>query len=219
MLTQEQSIKEDRTITREKYSELKLEAQFLQVSPGYLIATPGNRTTTAYSNNAGITITPLIGSNGSFFVARHTAYNSLDATSYKLTLPTSLGNLSIPQICGSLTLNGRDSKVHVVDYPVSNYTILYSTAEIFTWKKFEDRTVLIVYGGPGERHELAVKDAASGKLLEGSNVILKPSNGSLIAHWRTSTEKRIIQIDDLYIYILGKKTTFQSERTVEANIA
>ena len=174
------------------------------MSPGYLVATPGNRTTTTYSNNADITITPLIGSNGSYFVARHTAYNSLDSTTYKLIVPTSLGSLSIPQICGSLTLNGRDSKIHVTDYPVGDYTILYSTAEVFTWKIFEERTILFVYGGPGERHELAVKNAASGKLLEGSSVILRPSNGSLIAHWRTGTERRILQVGNLYIYILGK---------------
>lgn len=38
-------------------------------------------------------------------------YNSLDSSSYKLNVPTSRGKVSIPTLGGSLSLNGRDSKV------------------------------------------------------------------------------------------------------------
>lgn len=57
-------------------------------------------------------------------------------------------------IGGSLTLSGRDLEWHVTDYSVGNATLLYSTAEIFTWKQFTDKAVVVVYGGPGELHEL-----------------------------------------------------------------
>lgn len=52
---------------------------------------------------------------------------------YTLTLPTSSGNLTIPQLGGQLTLDGKDSKVHVIDYTAGSSHLLYSTAEIMTW--------------------------------------------------------------------------------------
>lgn len=42
---------------------------------------------------------------------RHNAYNSFESSPYKLNVPTSKGNISIPTLGGSLSLNGRDSKV------------------------------------------------------------------------------------------------------------
>lgn len=55
------------------------------------------------------------------------------AQEYKLTLPTSAGTIEIPTLGGSLTLSGKDSKIHVVDYSAGSTTLLYSTGEIFTW--------------------------------------------------------------------------------------
>jgi hypothetical protein len=52
---------------------------------------------------------------------------------YTLTLPTSSGNMTVPQLGGQLTLDGKDSKVHVVDYTAGSSHLLYSTAEIMTW--------------------------------------------------------------------------------------
>lgn len=52
---------------------------------------------------------------------------------YTLTLPTSSGNLTIPQLGGQLTLDGKDSKIHVVDYTAGSSHLLYSTGEIMTW--------------------------------------------------------------------------------------
>lgn len=147
----------------------------------------------------------MLGANGSFFVVRHSDYTSEDSTNYTLSLPTSAGNISIPQLGGSLTLNGRDSKVHVTDYPVGDSTLLYSTAEIFTWQKLDNKTVLVVYGGPNELHELAVVGTTTGSLVEGDDVTIQQSNSSVIAQWETSTDRKIVQVGDLYIYILGTR--------------
>jgi len=112
------AITEERLVTREKYSELKLEANFLRASgSAYLTAVPSNATNGSYVNTD----------------ARHAAYNTLASTNYKLTVPTSAGNISIPQLSPTLTLNGRDSKIHVTDYDVGGINMLYSSAEIFTW--------------------------------------------------------------------------------------
>lgn len=200
-----QAIRENRAVDREKYSELKLQANFLAVSPGYLIAAAANSTTTGvYNTNSAIVTTPVLGSNGSFFVVRHSDFTSEDATNYTLSLPTSAGTISIPQLGGSLTLNGRDSKVHVTDYPVGSATLLYSTAEIFTWQVYDNTTVLIVYGGPNELHELAVVGTSTGSLVEGDGVTIQQTNSSVVAQWTTSAERRIVQVGDLSIYLLGE---------------
>ena len=208
-----QAITENRLITREKYSEAKLEAQFMKVSPAYLTATAGTNDSTTYTSTSDLTVTPVVG-NGTktnFFVLRHVAYENTASTKYTLKLPTSAGTLAIPTLGGSLTLNGRDSKVHVTDYDVGGINLLYSTAEVFTWKKFTAKTVLILYGGPGELHEAAIRSASSPVTIEGSGVITKIENGTVTLQWTTTTIRRIVQLGTLYIYMLGKVFTTSAQ--------
>lgn len=91
----------------------------------------------SFTTNSALAVTEtrdVVGQKTVFWVVRHAAYNSLEKSTYKLTVSTtSLGKLSIPQLGGSLTLDGRDSKVHVTDYAFGDKTILYSSGEIFTW--------------------------------------------------------------------------------------
>jgi hypothetical protein len=108
------SITENREIYREKYSELKLEGNFLKVSPSYLTASVGTAVSGTYSSTSEIFTTPLFG-NGSasnFYVVRHSDFQQETATTYTLSLKTSRGTLAIPQLGGTLTLSGRDSKWH-----------------------------------------------------------------------------------------------------------
>jgi hypothetical protein len=176
------------------------------VSSGYLTATPGSSNLTGvYSPNKAITVTPVIGKNGSFYVVRHTDYQLTSSTPYTLTLPTSIGNITIPALGGSLTLSRRDSKIHVTDYPVGDATVVYSTAEIFTWQKFDDKTVLVVYGGPGELHEIAIKGGSTESKLTGTGVTTTVVDDDVVlAQWQTSTARRILEIGDVVVYILGK---------------
>ncbi|KAH8799443.1 glycoside hydrolase family 35 protein [Xylogone sp. PMI_703] len=182
------AIKEDRSVTREKYSELKLEAQFLKASPGYLTVTPGNSSVTGvYSPSTSVSITPLIGANGSFFVVRHADYHSAARW--------------------LLTLGRRDSKIHVTDYPVGGYTLLYSTAEIFTWKKFEDKTVLVVYGGPNEQHELAIKSSTKNWTAD-SGLTVASKKRNVVVNWQTTTTRRTLQVGDLQVYIVDRNSAY-----------
>ncbi|KAJ5819519.1 Glycoside hydrolase family 35 [Penicillium riverlandense] len=208
------AITESRNVTREKYSELKLIANFMKVSPAYLLTEPRNLTTTTYTNNAALTVTPLIGSNGSdtsFFVIRHTDYSSESSDQYKLKLPTSAGQLTIPQLGdSSLSLNGRDSKIHVVDYDVAGTNIIYSTAEVFTWKKFADHKVLVLYGGADEHHELEVAVDGKMSVLEGSEskIASKQNGKSVIIGWDVSPTRQIVQVGDLKILLLDRNSAF-----------
>lgn len=202
-------ITESRNITREKYSELKLLGNFAKVSPSYLVTTPGNSTTSKYTTTADLTVTPLLGRNStasSFFVVRHTDYSSQSSVGYKLKVPSSAGTLTIPQLGGNLTLSGRDSKIHVVDYDVAGTKILYSTAEVFTWKKFENQKVLVLYGGPHEHHEFAVSGSSNATVVEGSSsgITSKQKGKAVVVGWDVSSTRRIVKVGDLSVVLLGK---------------
>lgn len=203
------AITESRNITREKYSELKLLGNFAKVSPSYLVTNPGNATTSKYTDTAALTVTPLLGNkstDSSFFVVRHTDYSSENSVHYKLNVPTSAGTLKIPQLGGVLTLNGRDSKIHVTDYDVAGTNILYSTGEVFTWKKVSDGKVLVLYGGSGEHHEFAVSGSGSASVVEGpsSGVSSKQMDNAVVVGWDVSSTRRIVKIGDLKVLLLGR---------------
>ncbi|KAH8676554.1 putative beta-galactosidase A [Tricladium varicosporioides] len=157
-------IRENRLLTREKYSELKLLAQFLLVSPAYLTTKPLNQIPntingSTFTNNLNLATTQLadvVGNKTVFWVVRHNAYNSLEKSVYRLRVPTSKGTVEVPVLGGDLSLSGRDSKIHVSDYSIgSDTTALYSSGEILTWKQFSSKTVLVIHGFPGETHETA----------------------------------------------------------------
>ncbi len=199
------AIQENRIITREKYSETKLIANFLKVSPAYLTAIPAGLST-KYTSTADVSTTPLFDTQSAtgFWIVRHTDYSSQALTKYTLTVNTTAGTLTLPQAGGSLTLNGRDSKIHVTDYDLGGISLLYSTAEIFTWQKFSSKTVLVVYGGMGEQHEIAIKTTSSSKVIEGSGVTTKALNGTIVLNWQTTAARNIVEVGSLQIYMLGK---------------
>jgi hypothetical protein len=199
-------IAEDRQVNREKYSEQKLQVNFLMASPAYLTATPGNRSVGVYTDATDLATTPLTG-NGSatnFYVVRHNMYNSLDVTKYKFKFSTSKGSITAPQLSGQLTLTGRDSKIHVSDYQVGSRTLLYSTAEIMT----HTDNILVVYGGPNERHELAFVSSPKATLVEGGNVKIDQVAGSTILNWSTTKNRRIVQVGNLFIHILDRQSAY-----------
>lgn len=108
------AIQEQRTVFREKYHEAKLIAQSMVASPAYLEAVPRNLTNSSYASTSAITTTPIIGNTTNFYVVRHSDFRSQESTPYKFTVPTKAeGNVTIPQLGGTLTLNGRDSKTIV----------------------------------------------------------------------------------------------------------
>jgi hypothetical protein len=163
-----------------------------------------------YASNNQIWTTPLFdnGSATNFYVVRHTDLQQTTPTTYIMKLATSKGTLPIPQLGGTLTLSGRDSKWLVTDYYLGGITLLYSTAEIFTWKQFEDKTVIVVYGGPGEQHELAVITSSAAQTVEGSRVTTKSTDGTTILNWQTSATRRVVKVGSLFVYILDRNTAY-----------
>ena len=204
-------IAEDLTVTREKYSEAKLEANFLMASPAYFTATPGNGLNGSYVDTPTIEVTPLFGNGTNFYVARHAAYNSLASNSYKLTVPVSGANITIPQLTDfttSLTLNGRDSKIHVTNYDLGGIDLLYSSAEIFTWAKYPTGTVLILYGGANETHEFALPSSLGSPKVQGGNIAVHQKGSSTIVQWQVTPDRRIVSFPGLTIYLLWRNDVY-----------
>ncbi|KAH9482883.1 Beta-galactosidase A [Psilocybe cubensis] len=213
------AIAEDRTL-REKFYELKLQANFLAVSPAYLTTRPQNIATSqgAYTGNSALKTTQIldvVGKKTGFYVVRQTDASTNAVQTYTLTLPTSLGTLTVPTLGGSLTLTGKDSKIHVVDYTAGSTTLLYSTAEIMTWATIDGRDIILVYGNAGELHETAIKFASATapavKVLSGSGTLKqKVLNGGALALQFTTSGQTVVQVgSDTLVYILDRANAYQ----------
>ncbi|KAI3398729.1 hypothetical protein diail_8595 [Diaporthe ilicicola] len=204
-------IKEDRTLVREKYVEAKLLAQFVKASPAYLEATPGNLTSTTYVSTTAISTTPIFGNTTNFYVTRHSDYTSRESTDYKFTVQTSVGNVTIPQLGGTLTLNGRDSKIHVTDYDVGGHNLAYSSADIYTHGATGEKRVLILYGAAGETHEFAFPAKLGKPTVEGDSSTVKIETvGSAVAvQWKVTQERKVLHYgSNLDVYLLWRNEAF-----------
>ncbi|KAK4161998.1 glycoside hydrolase superfamily [Cladorrhinum sp. PSN259] len=218
------AIAEDRTITREKYSELKLEANFFKVSPGYLWATPdANYSIGLYSSNTDLAITRVASANtGSFYIVRHSDYRSTSMSSYTINLTTSHGTFLVPED-NTLTLGRRDSKIHVTDYPIGYHSLVYCTAEIFTWQRYENRTVAVVYGEVGEIHELAIgsPDTGSATALGSPRVLIHKLAGKNMARvqWETTSYRQFARLGSLEVLLLDRNSAYKFWTTKAENSA
>jgi hypothetical protein len=178
------------------------------VSRGYLEATPDIKPSIGvYSPSQDISITAVRGPRGSFFFAHKIEFRDRNAVSYTLTLPTSKGQMTIPQLGGTLTMPGRDTRIHVTDYELGgNMALVYCTAEIFTWQQYHDRTVLVLYGEAGETHELLFKrDPSNMTIATSSDVQTKEDGKYLYAQWKIgAVNDQFIRAGNLHILLLGK---------------
>jgi hypothetical protein len=199
---------------REKYSEAKLQANFFRVSPAYLTSTP-QYGSTQYVDNKDITVTRLATDDNStatnFFIVRHYDYASYNSTGYRLSIDTSAGHLRIPQLLNSsLTLNGRDSKVHVSDYDVGGNNLIYSSAEIFTWTESAQGIILVLYGGEGETHEFALsREIGEPTHIEGDGVVTRMLGSTLVAQWKVLPGRRVVNFaNGLQVHLLWRNDAY-----------
>ncbi|KAI8683376.1 Beta-galactosidase [Fusarium keratoplasticum] len=207
------TIAEDRTITRKKYGEAKLLGYFFSSVPAYREAVP-RRATTALTTTADLTVTPLSANETGFWVLRHTDYSQRKKTEYEITLPTRAGNMTIPQLAGKLTLNGRDSKILTTDLQLSGNTHLrYSSAEILAITETDGRRVLVLYGRADERHECAIDIPRNAKIYEHrqgveSSIKTKRQGGSLVVAWDAAKERSIVDLGSTRLVLLGNDSAY-----------
>ena len=190
---------------------MKLEANFLKISPAYLTATSGLGVNGSYGAPPEIAVTPLIGNDTktNFYVVRQADFTSTINTYYKLNITTSVGQVTIPQLGGTLALNGRDSKIHVTDYDVGGINLVYSSAEIYTWAGASFGKVLILHGGAGETHEVALPSSlGTPKVTEGSGVVTRRVGSTWILHWQITPVRKVVKIGNLEIHLLSRNEAY-----------
>lgn len=189
---------------------MKLQAAFLQASPSYLLSQPDNGTSGVHTDTRALVVTRLTGSPTDLYIVRHSDMTSIDRISYRLRVSSSIGNLILPQMGGRLSLNGRDSKFHVVDYDVGGINLIYSTAEIFTWKKSSERITLVLYGGEHELHEFALPiEFGAHRHVEGKGVEVHLTKSAIVVQWYVQPGRRVITFGDgLEIHLLWRNEAY-----------
>lgn len=182
----------------------------MQVSPAYLTSHPDNGSFGFYTDTHDLAVIALSGSPTTIYIVRHGVLDSQDSTQYKFTANTSVGHLTIPQLGGQLSLNGRDSKFHVVDYNIGGINLIYSTAEIFSWKKSGSKSVLVLYGGENETHEFALPlNLGAPSIIEGGSVKTHQLNLSIVVQWQVEPSRRIVKFGDfLEVYLLWRNEAY-----------
>lgn len=189
---------------------MKLQANFHRASPAFLSALPQGNSQGIFTSTADLTTALLSGLQTKFYIIRHNDYMSTDSTPYTWRAETSLGNITIPQLGGALTLNGRDSKIHVVDYNVGGINLIYSSAEVFTWKKSGSKCVLLLYGGLGETHEFAVPSTLGAPRVDRKTGISHDSTPrSQIIQWVVEQERAVVSFENsLDVYLLWRNDAY-----------
>jgi hypothetical protein len=197
-------ISEERLINRDKYNEAKLEATFIESSPAYLDAEPQTSFTNGkYTSINELAVTHLKGSKTQFLVIRHDKFNTKESKQFKLNLPSgSAGAMTVPQSGELVTIRGRDSKMLVIDYDVGGNNLAYSTAEIFTWKAYPTKTVLIVYSDEGDSNELAFSESFSSTSVPPS-VKLSTVGKLTTINWKTSAKDQVVILGKIHVYLVG----------------
>ncbi|OJD34859.1 glycoside hydrolase family 35 protein [Diplodia corticola] len=138
----------------DKFKHIKLISLFTRVSDGLLnTRMESNGTGNAVNDTAIFTwVLRNPETEARFYFTQHDNSRSRANTAFSLDVATSAGAITIP----SLDLQGRQSRIVVTDYPVGDYTLLYSSAEVLTYGLF-DVPVLVFYLNEGQVGELAFK--------------------------------------------------------------
>jgi hypothetical protein len=171
---------------------------------------PDNGSYGVYTDSSELATTRLAGNYTNFYVVRHGVLTSSDTTSYNLRVNTSVGTVTIPQLGGSLSLHGRDSKIHIVDYDVGGINLVYSTAEVFTWKKSGAKSVVVIYGGEDEIHEFAVPCTLGWpSKIEGDGLNIKHLQSAVVVQWSVDSRRRVVHFGDtLELHLLWRNEAY-----------
>ena len=77
-------------------------------------------------------------------------------------------------------------------------------ANTYLRKKHGTKTVLVLYGGLNETHEVAFTGAVKSTILEGTRIQSGMKNGSLVLNWVVTAAENVVLVqNDLTVYLLG----------------
>ncbi|QRV78064.1 glycoside hydrolase family 35 protein [Ceratobasidium sp. AG-Ba] len=172
------AISEDRSLTP-KFAEIKLQSYLLHASPNYHLAGRIGLGTSYSSNSAVFTTNLATPSGQNFYIVRQTTNANTARVEFTLKVNTTAGVLTVPQYGGPMSLDGRESKIVVTEYPFGASILRYSTAEVATWATFDGADHIVLYA-KNQTIEAVVPTNATSAASSTSSVSVKISNGTAI---------------------------------------
>ncbi len=114
--------------------------------------------------------------NTQFHLVRHGDTTASTTETTHLALSLKEGRFDIPQESGTaITINGRQSKMLVADYPLGATHLTYSTSELMTDATIDGRDIAVLYGHRGTAGETLLDFAVKPKVTVLS--------GNVSQHW------------------------------------
>ncbi|CAJ2503987.1 Uu.00g113810.m01.CDS01 [Anthostomella pinea] len=175
------------------------------VSSAYPTALPSNASNGSYVSTDQITTKPAFSSDSPTvcYIMRHADWRSLNTTTCKLIVPISTSNVTIPQQGCELVLVRRDSKILVQNYDVGGVSLIYCTAETFTWARgASGKRTLILYGETSELHQSAIDLGnlmANSTATDPDDATVNTCNltaNKISVKWQLSPERNILTFGD-----------------------
>lgn len=184
---------------RNKIYEIKNLALFTRVAKD-LTKTDLVGNSTSYTENGAITTIELRNpdTDAGFYALRHTDPTSGSNETFKLSVRTSAGNVTIPEKAGSLQLNGNYAKILVTDFKFGDELLIYSTAEILTYGIFDKKPTLVLWVFNGEDGEFLMANARQGKVTScnKSEVVFTKSKHALVVNFKKQHGRTAIELDN-----------------------
>ncbi|VDC04598.1 unnamed protein product [Peniophora sp. CBMAI 1063] len=213
------AIREDRRLTS-KYNELKLQAYFLHASRSFLTAEIVSTTNitdsgsvdpsgTGATDGSDVFVTGMSSADGGgFYVVRQVTNNITSPTHFALDVNTTIGELTIPRLGGSVTLAGRESKILPTDYAFGSSILDYSTAEVLTWFTSDGTDFIMLYAFEGQDIEVSLKTAITSASVTGTSFNTTYLDGSLIVSGSPSGLTRVDVGNDTTLLIVDKVSAY-----------
>lgn len=106
----------------------------------------------------------------------------------------------------------------ITEYSVGPHTVVYSSADIFSWGSSRSgKTVVVMYASEGETNEFTIRPSYGGRPGEGpspwlsnKDTKMSPMDGDAwVFQWSTSVEPQIVSFgDEFKIYMLWREDAY-----------
>ncbi|TDL23060.1 glycoside hydrolase family 35 protein [Rickenella mellea] len=198
-------IREDRTLSP-KFNEIKLQSHFLHASTDFVLSTMTSADT-SLSDKGQVFTTALSSPSGvGFYVVRQNDNAITTRTDFQLKMNTTAGVVTVPQFGGTNSLEGRESKIFVTNYPFGSNKLAYSTAEVMTWTTIDKTDIVVLYALAGHTIEASIPTTAQKVTVSGStSVTAKVSNGSVVINGSPSGAS-VITFGSAKVVVFDKAT-------------
>lgn len=132
----------------DKYSETKLLSYFIRAAKGLTkVERAGNGTTNFTTTNPQVFAQALrnVDTNSHFYVVKNANTTLTSYLAFKLTMSTSVGNITVPRYAPHIALDGRQAKILVADFDAGSQKIIYSTSEILAVSVQDEKPIIVVW--------------------------------------------------------------------------